>query len=121
MARMDFIAVYIVASKRNGTLYTGVTSDLLTRIAQHRNGEIPGFPAKYGCKQLVWFEQHAEIEEAIGREKRIKRWLRKWKLALIEANNPSWRDLYEDFLLPRHITRFEDRFAPGNAFPEQCR
>ena len=107
MARDDFIAVYIMASRRNGTLYTGVTSDLLTRESQHRKGHIPGFAAKYACKILVWWEQHSDMESAIAREKDIKDWRRAWKLALIEKNNPTWRDLYEDFLLPRHIPRMK--------------
>ena len=100
MARYDLIAVYIVASQRNGTIYTGVTSDLLTRGLEHREGRIEGFSRKYGCKTLVWFEQHYDINDAIKREKQIKWWKRKWKLALIEKDNPTWRDLYEDFLLP---------------------
>ena len=89
--------VYIVASRRNGTIYTGVTSDLLGRIAQHRAKTIPGFTAEYGCTQLVWFEVHSEMEPAILREKRIKKWERAWKLELIEKDNPTWRDLAEDF------------------------
>jgi putative endonuclease len=100
MARFDLIAVYLLASKPNGTLYLGVTSDLLQRGIDHRNGRYEGFAKKYGCKTLVWWEQHDEIGHAITREKRIKGWRRKWKLALIEKDNPTWRDLYEDFLLP---------------------
>ncbi|MDX2275232.1 MAG: GIY-YIG nuclease family protein [Hyphomonadaceae bacterium] len=96
MARYDFIAVYIMASKRNGTLYTGVTSDLPPRVQLHRDGQVPGFTQKYGCKTLVWFEQHDTMPAAIKREKQIKRWLRKWKLELIEAANPTWRDLSAD-------------------------
>jgi putative endonuclease len=95
--RTDFgPTVYLLASKRNGTLYVGVTSDLLGRIYQHRNGSIPGFTRDYGVNQLVWFEQHATMESAITREKRIKKWNRGWKLQLIEANNPDWRGLAED-------------------------
>jgi putative endonuclease len=89
--------VYILASQRNGTLYTGVTSDLLARIYQHRNGLLPGFTRDHGVKLLVWFEQHATMERAIIREKRIKKWNRAWKLELIETGNPDWRDLAEDF------------------------
>jgi len=74
-----------------------VTSDLLGRIYQHRSGEIPGFTAKYGVKRLVWFEPHSEMESAIVREKRIKEWKRVWKIELIEKDNPTWRDLAEDF------------------------
>jgi putative endonuclease len=87
--------VYIMASRRNGTLYTGVTSDLPKRAFQHREGLIPGFSAKYGCKILVWYEVHQSMVEAITREKQIKAGSRKKKLALIEALNPEWKDLYE--------------------------
>ena len=88
--------VYLLASGRNGTLYAGVTSDLLRRVYQHREGAM-GFTARYGVKRLVWFEPHGTMEQAILREKRIKKWNRAWKLALIEAANPDWRDLAEDF------------------------
>ncbi|HET9336795.1 MAG TPA: GIY-YIG nuclease family protein [Sphingomicrobium sp.] len=88
--------VYILASKRNGTLYTGVTSQLPVRIYQHRIGAVPGFTREYGVKLLVWFEQHATMESAILREKRIKKWNRAWKLNVIEATNPDWRDLADD-------------------------
>ncbi|MEQ1499656.1 MAG: GIY-YIG nuclease family protein [Novosphingobium sp.] len=89
--------VYILASQRNGTVYTGVTSDLLGRIHQHREGTFGGFTKEHGVKQLVWFEQHSTMEHAITREKRIKKWNRAWKLNLIEQANPRWRDLAEDF------------------------
>jgi putative endonuclease len=89
------IAVYIMASARNGTLYTGVTSALVGRVQQHKLGTFDGFCKKYGCKALVWYEDHPTMPEAIRREKQIKRWLREWKLALIEAENPEWRDLSE--------------------------
>ena len=89
-------AVYIVASKRNGTLYTGVTSNLVQRVYQHREGVADGFSKKYGCKILVWYEAHEEMIEAIGREKQIKAGSRATKLALIEKMNPAWRDLYGD-------------------------
>jgi len=89
-------AVYILASKRNGTLYTGVTSNLISRVYQHRHGLLPGFTRDYGVRLLVWFEQHAAMEAAILREKRVKKWNRAWKLELIEASNPDWRDLGED-------------------------
>jgi len=92
--------VYILASRRNGTLYTGVTSILLARISQHRDGSLRGFTRKYGVKLLVWFEVHETMESAILREKRIKKWERAWKLELIEADNPEWRDLAEDFGFP---------------------
>ena len=92
--------VYILASRRNGTLYTGVTSTPLARIHQHRAGLVPGFTREYGVKLLVWFEQHPTMETAITREKRIKKWNRAWKLDLIESTNPDWRDLAEDLGLP---------------------
>ena len=92
--------VYLLASKRNGTLYVGVTSNLLARIDQHRIGGIAGFTREYGVGTLVWFEQHETMEEAILREKRIKKWNRAWKLRLIEADNPGWHDLAVDFGFP---------------------
>ena len=85
--------VYILASKRNGTLYTGLTNDLTRRMWEHKTGYIKGFTHKYNVKTLVWFEHHTDIDHAIAREKRIKRWRRAWKLNLIEKNNPAWRDL----------------------------
>ena len=84
---------YILASQRNGTLYVGVTSNLVQRIWQHREGSVPGFTRDYGVKLLVWFEQLGTMELAIQREKRIKKWNRAWKLALIEKCNPDWDDL----------------------------
>ena len=87
--------VYIMASKRRGTLYTGVTSNVLRRAFEHREGLIRGFTAKYGCKILVWYELHETMIEAIAREKQIKAGSRAKKLALIEALNPEWNDLYE--------------------------
>jgi putative endonuclease len=88
--------VYLLASRRNGTLYLGVTSDLIGRIHKHRNGLLPGFTQEYGVKLLVWFELHPTMESAIVREKRIKKWNRAWKLELIEVDNPDWRDLAEE-------------------------
>lgn len=88
---------YIMASARNGTLYIGVTSNLLQRIAQHREGTFGGFTTKYAVKRLVWLEPHSTMEYSITREKQLKKWNRAWKLALIEAGNPDWRDLAEDF------------------------
>ena len=88
--------VYILASRRHGTLYTGVTSDLPLRIGQHRAGTFPGFSSEYEVKRLVWFEAHQDIRPAIDREKRIKKWRREWKINLIEATNPEWRDLATD-------------------------
>jgi putative endonuclease len=89
--------VYLLASQRNGTLYTGVTSNLIARIHLHRTGAVRGFASKYGVKLLVWFEPHPTMDSAINREKGIKKWNRAWKLELIEAGNPDWRDLAEDF------------------------
>ena len=85
--------VYIMASARNGTLYIGVTSDLPARIHHHREGTFDGFSKRHGTKTLVWFEQHATMEHAITREKRLKKWNRAWKLRLIEEGNPQWLDL----------------------------
>ena len=86
--------VYIIASKRNGTLYVGVTSDIGRRAFEHRAGSVDGFTKRYGCKRLVWLEPYDRMDEAIAREKQIKSGTRAKKLALIEANNPSWNDLY---------------------------
>ena len=89
-------SVYIMASRRNGTLYVGVTSHLGERAWQHRTGMIPGFTKRYHCKLLVWFEHHERMDDASAREKQLKAGPRARKLALIEALNPSWRDLYEE-------------------------
>jgi len=89
-------AVYIAASKRNGTLYTGVTSSLARRIWEHREGLCDGFTKRYGCKLLVWYELYETMPEAIAREKQIKAGSRAKKLALIESTNPNWGDLYEE-------------------------
>jgi putative endonuclease len=91
---VDAAYVYILASQRNGTLYTGVTNNLVRRAFEHREGLQPGFTRDYGCKHLVWYETHELIGAAILREKRLKRWRRAWKLALIEERNPQWLDLY---------------------------
>jgi len=87
--------VYILASKRNGTLYIGVTSDLIKRVWQHRNKLIEGFTKRYGVHILVWYEIHETLESAITREKNIKKWNREWKLNLIERSNPLWQDLFD--------------------------
>lgn len=89
-------AVYLLASQRNGTLYIGVTSNLIQRIWQHREGLAEGFAKKYRVKTLVWYEQHATMESAIAREKALKKWNRAWKLKLIEETNPQWRDLWPE-------------------------
>ena len=88
--------VYLLASGRNGTLYVGVTSDLVARVAQHRAHALEGFTRKYDVSRLVWYEMHEDMEAAIMREKRIKKWRRAWKLELIDEMNPSWRDLWPD-------------------------
>ncbi len=90
--------IYILASKRNGTLYIGVTSNLPQRIWQHKNNQFDGFCKKYNVKQLVYFEQHETAESAITREKQLKKWNRAWKLKLIEKENPQWEDLYDVIL-----------------------
>ena len=90
--------VYIMANKRNGTLYTGVTSDIIQRVYQHKQGLVPGFTKRYRCKRLVYYELSEDMYEAICREKQIKAGSRKKKLALIERMNPSWEDLYEPLL-----------------------
>jgi putative endonuclease len=89
--------VYILASQRNGTLYTGSTDSLAKRVWEHQEGVRPGFTSKYGVKRLVWFEQHGSREDAFRRERRIKKWERLWKIRMIERLNPGWRDLSEEF------------------------
>jgi len=90
--------VYILANKRNGTLYIGVTSDLIQRVWQHREGLAEGFTSKYNIKILVWYELHGSMPEAIAREKAIKEWRRRWKIELVAAMNPEWQDLYPALL-----------------------
>jgi len=90
--------VYILASQRNGTLYIGVTSNLIKRVWEHKNDLAEGFTKLYGVHTLVWYEVHEDMVSAIDREKALKEWKREWKLELIEAMNPEWRDLYEDLL-----------------------
>ena len=87
--------VYIMASRRNGTIYIGVTSDLQGRAYEYRTSSQPGFTSRYGCSRLVWYERHDNIVEAIGREKELKKWRRSWKLHLIEGFNGEWDDLFE--------------------------
>ena len=91
-------AIYIMTNKRNGTLYTGVTNNILTRLHQHKQGVQPGFTKQYGCTQLVYYELYADMLSAIAREKQIKAGSRKKKLALIEGINPRWLDLYETLI-----------------------
>jgi putative endonuclease len=90
--------VYILASKKNGTIYVGVTGDLIKRIYEHKQNLIDGFTKKYGVHDLVYYEVHNEIEEAITREKQIKKWNRNWKQRLIEERNPDWKDLYNEIV-----------------------
>jgi len=90
--------VYMLASQRNGTLYVGVTSDLIKRVWEHKSDAVDGFTKRYGVHTLVWYEVHEEMLPAIAREKAIKEWKRKWKLELIEKANSSWRDLYQDLI-----------------------
>jgi putative endonuclease len=90
--------VYILASKRNGTLYIGVTSYLVKRVWEHKNNMVEGFSKRYSVHQLVWYEQHENMESAILREKRLKDWKRLWKLNLIERMNPHWQDLYDSIV-----------------------
>jgi len=90
--------VYILASKRNGALYVGVTNDLIRRIYEPKNDFVEGFTRKYGVHRLVYFEQCDDLDSALQREKRIKEWKRKWKVELIETGNPEWKDLYEEIV-----------------------
>jgi len=91
---MKYYFVYILASKRNGTLYIGVTNNLLRRVKEHKDKVVKGFTEKYGVDKLVYYEQTENVSSAISREKVWKKWERKWKLELIEKENPDWRDLY---------------------------
>ncbi len=91
--------LYILASKRNGTLYIGVTSDLVQRIWQHKNKLVEGFTEKYNVNKLVYYEAHSDAESAITRERQMKKWRRAWKMRLIEGRNPEWRDLCSDIRL----------------------
>jgi len=90
--------VYLLASQRNGTLYVGVTNDLVRRVYEHKNDVLDGFSKRYGVHQLVWFEATPSVEAAILKEKQIKNWPRAWKVALIERSNPQWLDLYGSLL-----------------------
>ena len=90
--------VYILASRKNGTLYIGVTNDLIRRIYEHKDKSISGFTSQYDVDQLVWFDQTDDVMSAISAEKRLKRWNRAWKVALIEKTNPQWKDLYPGLL-----------------------
>jgi putative endonuclease len=96
-----FIATYILASGRNGTLYIGMTANLFARVWKHRNGTFPGFTDDHDCTRLVWFQRYVWVTGAIKREKQLKKWMRPWKLTLIETNNPDWHDLAADWC-PKH-------------------
>jgi putative endonuclease len=91
--------VYILASRPYGTLYVGVTAELVKRVWEHKNRAVPGFTKRYGVDRLVWFETHESVETAIRREKQIKEWQRNWKINLIERDNPRWIDLYSNLSL----------------------
>ena len=108
-------AVYLLASQRNGTLYVGVTSDLIKRIWQHRTHAVEGFTKKYNVNLLMWFEQHETMESAIAREKAIKKWNRPWKLALIEKTNPNWIDLWPVIIGEILDSRLRGNDARGGA------
>jgi putative endonuclease len=90
--------VYMLANRKNGAIYIGVTSDLIRRVHEHKEGAVEGFTRKYGVKTLVWFDSTASVEGAIQTEKRLKNWKRAWKIELIEKTNPGWRDLYPGIL-----------------------
>ena len=98
MCETKFPAVYIMASRYRGTIYVGVTSNLVARASQHRQGLVDGFTRKYGLHFLVFYEPQATMENAILREKQIKDWKRAWKIALIEISNPEWRDMFDSLL-----------------------
>ena len=87
--------VYLLASRKHGTLYLGVTNDIVRRVHEHKTKAVPGFTARYDVGRLVWYEAHEDVNAAIAREKEIKKWRRDWKIVLIEAANPEWRDLWE--------------------------
>jgi putative endonuclease len=93
--------VYIMTNRKHGTLYVGVTNELLRRIYEHREGLIAGFTREHGCKHLVWFEASSDVNAAVAHEKRLKRWRRHWKEELIERANPDWRDLWWDIIGPQ--------------------
>jgi putative endonuclease len=98
LVRMFHPCVYLLASRRNGTLYCGVTSDLMRRVHEHRTNAVAGFTRAHRVHMLVWYEQHGTMATAIAREKAIKEWKRRWKLELIENGNPYWRDLFPELL-----------------------
>jgi putative endonuclease len=111
--------VYILASRKYGTLYTGVTSNLIQRVYQHREEITGGFTTKYNVKMLIWFEQHGDMESAILREKQIKKWNRQWRINLIERDNPEWRDLAIDLGFQPLPTRFVVKSAGVGSPPSR--
>ncbi len=107
-------AVYLLASKRNGTLYIGVTSNLVARTWQHREHLVEGFTHRYNVTRLVWYELHATMEAAILREKQLKKWNREWKLRLVDEANPGWRDLWDEIVgQVAVVVSDEERFPPS--------
>ncbi|WP_374248692.1 GIY-YIG nuclease family protein [Thermomonas sp.] len=108
--------VYLMASGRNGTLYLGVTSNLVQRVWQHRTHAVEGFSDRHDATRLVWYEVHADMESAIGREKRIKKWNRAWKMRLIDEMNPSWRDLWPD-ITGQCPTSLDSRLRGNDGLP----
>ena len=107
MRERCLIAVYMMTNKPYGTLYTGVTSDLYTRVPQHRDGVFGGFTSKWGLTRLVWYETHETMAAAIAREKQVKRYRRDWKTNLIERDNPRWDDLYRSLINPPVVWRHD--------------
>jgi len=113
--------VYIMTNRRNGTLYIGVTNNLIRRVWEHKHDLVGGFTGRYGLHRLVYFERFSDVREAIMREKRFKKWNRAWKIRLIEEMNPAWRDLYEEYcasmnlyLAVDHAAREVDSRLRGN-------
>jgi putative endonuclease len=109
--------VYIMASRRHGTLYTGVSSNLMQRVSQHREKCLAGFASRHSVQMLVWFEQHGTMDTAILPEKQIKKWNRQWRINLIEAENPDWRDLAVDLGFDSLPTRFVIKTTAGDGSP----
>ena len=93
---MKYYFVYIVASKKNGILYIGITNDIIKRTIEHKSGKFGGFTKKYNVHKLVYYDTFGDVEQAIGREKRLKKWNRQWKIELVERSNPEWKDLYNE-------------------------
>jgi putative endonuclease len=114
--------VYILASRKHGTLYVGITNSLERRMAEHRSGNTPGFTKTYGVDRLVFYQGYGEVTAAIGFEKRLKRWRRDWKIRLIEEDNPHWDDLYVQSVAPDSQTPCswvpDSRFAPSGMTPK---